>query len=398
MSRCVRTDGLLEATFNGGGLSRDQIDHAVACVECARTLAQARRFEDELRRVGMDLTPESMADAIDAGAGASDGMGGRTMGWPIRWAWAAAAAGAVLIGAVWLGGTMNESVPSGESRGPSDERVLAWANGIEEAARRSQGLWNPDQPWKLVRSERCGTSAMAFFEGQAANAERVYVWATGPVELGSPTAAGRGATVDDARAARFRATLPPCDIIVDSVAEDLSEIGGARELWTSVTGEEQPEGAVRLIGATPIADGHRAGPEAETAIPTFLVLLERQTDAAHWVEQASVSVTDRTWAIGSDVALQREGSPETMRVFGDQRHIDETVFAWIDDPRVRSVDIWIPRERATLRYSVTSPGFLLRVDARVGPVDEMEYQFLDSVGAVIASGSVTPWPIDGAGN
>ena len=80
-----------------------------------------------------------------------------------------------------------------------------------------------------------------------------------------------------------------------------------------------------------------------------------------------------------------------MRVFGDQRHIDETVFAWIDDPRVRSVDIWIPREGLTLRYSVTTPGFLARFDARVGSVDEMTYQFRDSLGSIIASGSVTPW-------
>lgn len=390
MSRCARTSVLLDATFTGSGLIRAQIDHAAACAECARALAQARRFDDELRRVGLELTPEASAHAVAANGGVSDVMKGRTMGWPLRWAWAAAAASAVVIGVVWLGSNIDESVAPGEGRGPSDESVISWANGIEESARRSQGLWSPDQPWELVRSERCGASAIAFFEGESAIGERMYVWASGPVDLGSATATGRGATVDDARAARFRASLPPCDIVLDSVADDLGEIGGARELWTSVTGEEVPEGEVRLIGATPIADGHRAGPEAETAIPTFLVLLERRTDAAHWVEQASVSVTNG-WAIGSDVGHERAGSPETMRVFGDQRHIDETVFAWIDDPRVRSVDIWIPREGLTLRYSVTTPGFLARFDARVGSVDEMTYQFRDSLGSIIASGSVTPW-------
>lgn len=56
-----------------------------------------------------------------------------------------------------------------------------------------------------------------------------------------------------------------------------------------------------------------------------------------------------------------------------------------------SADIWIPREGVTLRYSVNTPGFLARFDARVGSVDEMTYQFRDGLGLVIASGSVTPW-------
>ena len=147
----------------------------------------------------------------------------------------------------------------------------------------------------------------------------------------------------------------------------------------SVTGELGPEGQVRLVGATSIADGHRAGPNPESArvVPRFLVLLEGETDAADWVEQASVSVTDG-WAMGSDVGLQPVASPETMRVFADPGHIDETVFAWI--------------EAVTLRYSVTGPGFIARFDARVGSVDEMENQFRDSLGAVIASRSVAPWP------
>ena len=79
-------------------------------------------------------------------------------------------------------------------------------------------------------------------------------------------------------------------------------------------------------------------------------------------------------------------------MLADLGHIDETAFAWVDDPRVGSVDIWIPREAVTLRYSVTTPGFIARFDARVGAVDEMEYRFRDSVGTVIASGSVAPWP------
>ena len=397
MSRCGQTETLLDVVFSGAGLSSGQMDHATECAECGRSLAQARRFEDELHRVGAELTPESLAPAFAMSPVATESTGGPKVRSPYRWAGAGVAA-AIAISAVWVvGSALQERATPGQTGSPaSDEQVVAWAMGIEETARRSMGLWDPDQPpWELVRSERCGGSSIAFFEGVWANQERLYVWAAGSVGDRSLTASGRVETVDAVEVARLRATLPPCDIVVDRAAADLDEIGGARELWTSVTGEEEPEGTVRLIGATPIADGHRAGLNAETAIPTFLVLLERQTDAAHWVEQASVSVGNN-WAIGSDVGIEREGTPETMRVFAEGRHIDETVFAWIDDDQVRSVDIWIPREGVTLRYSVTVPGFLARFDARVGSVDEMEYQFRDSAGSVVASGSVTPWPSDAA--
>lgn len=397
MSRCGQTETLLDVVFSGAGLSSDQMGHATECAECARSLAQARRFEDELHRAGAELTPESLAPAFAMSPVATESTGGPRVRSPYRWTGAGVAA-AIAISAVWVvGSALQERATPGQTGSrPSDDQVVAWAMGIEEIARRSQGLWNPAQPsWELVRSERCGGSSIAFFEGVwGPNEERMYAWGVGPIGARTLTASGRGETVDAVEVARLRVELPPCDIVVDRVAADLDEIGGARELWTSVTGEEEPEGEVRLIGATPIADGHRSGLNAETALPTFLVLLERQTDAAHWVEQASVSVTN-TWAMGSDVGIEREGFPEAMRVFAEGRHIDETVFAWIDDERVRSVDIWIPREGVTLRYSVASPGFLARFDARVGSVDEMEYQFRDSLGTVIASGSVAPWPVAG---
>jgi hypothetical protein len=60
MSRCAQTDGLLDAVFASADLTRSQADHAAGCSECARALAQARRFDGELDRTGAELSPELM--------------------------------------------------------------------------------------------------------------------------------------------------------------------------------------------------------------------------------------------------------------------------------------------------------------------------------------------------
>lgn len=209
-----------------------------------------------------------------------------------------------------------------------------------------------------------------------------------------PTTTGRSDSVDDRTAAKLRATLPPCDLVLDRVAHAVfDEVGDARDLWTLTTGDEDFEGEARVIGATPIREGHRSGPNGEEATPTFLMLLERQTDQAYSIERASIGVTDGWTTVGSNAEsdVARQGRPDSMRVFGDPGHLDETLFGWIDDPRVRAVDILIPREGTVLRYSVTRPGFLVRFDARVGPIDEMQFELIDTAGAVLVGGSVIPW-------
>jgi len=64
MSRCRQTDALLDTGFAGTGLTREQADHAARCSECARALAQARRFDGELHRVGAELSPEPVPSAV----------------------------------------------------------------------------------------------------------------------------------------------------------------------------------------------------------------------------------------------------------------------------------------------------------------------------------------------
>lgn len=101
MSRCAQTDAILEASF-GSGITRVEAVHAAQCPECARALAVARRFENELRTAGAELSPEPMP-APEEVVMVTDGSDS-----PARRGWIRIAAGAavtaVLVGAFYVGG------------------------------------------------------------------------------------------------------------------------------------------------------------------------------------------------------------------------------------------------------------------------------------------------------
>jgi hypothetical protein len=388
MSRCSRTDALLDASLRGDVLTGSEADHATNCAECARTLAEARRFERELQTVGTELSPEPTPGGMITATAATN-----RDGWSVNRRFAvgggitAAVVVALVVGSFEPGGADEGSARQGAT---ADARTDEWVQSARTFVTRADPDGGGAAGWEPVRIERCGRTGLAFFEATATDGLPLYRWAMGSVDMAVPQASGQVRSVDDANVARLRSTLPPCHMVTDAVTAPVFEIGGPRELWAVTTGEEDIEGEVHVIGATTASERHRRGPLGEEELPTYLVVLDRQTDDAHWVERASISVADG-WAIGSDVAVERSGAPRAMQVFADPGYLDETLFAWIDDPDVRAVDIWVPREARVLRYTVAAPGFVIQFDARVGPVDEMSYELLDEHGAVLAAGAVAPW-------
>lgn len=397
MNRCPQTDAVLEVTFAGDDLTGAQAAHVASCSECAHAVAHARRFESELNLTGADLAPEQMPSPATIGADTPAGRGGRTVKWRrvIVGGVATLMLAAVLSGQ-WLGGTA--SLGRGEddpgSSPPPDDETMDWAEATREVLQVRAGRANVDA-WITSRVERCGDVGVVFFESTPEDGERRYFWGSGHIGVDGLSASGVSESVDAAEVARLRASLPVCRIVVDAVARRvLDAVGDSRDLWTLATGQEVGEGTTRIIGATPIADGHRAGPAGEDPIPTFLFVLDRRSTAEYWIERPTISITGGSTVVGvnQEAVVGRSGKPPTMQVFADPDQVSETAFAWIDDPRVRAVDILVPREHSVLRYSVAAPGFLIQFDARVGPVDEMQYRFIDEGGSLITSGSVAAWP------
>lgn len=80
MSRCARTEQLLDAAFAGVDLTRRQAKHLAACAECARALALLRRFDSRLGAVGRQVAPERLG-AIHDLIGVSIPREGDTVSW-----------------------------------------------------------------------------------------------------------------------------------------------------------------------------------------------------------------------------------------------------------------------------------------------------------------------------
>jgi anti-sigma factor RsiW len=65
MSRCSSTPSVLDVVLDGDDLTARERAHVAGCGDCAREVARARRFDTELRSVGIDLTPVPLPDARD---------------------------------------------------------------------------------------------------------------------------------------------------------------------------------------------------------------------------------------------------------------------------------------------------------------------------------------------
>ncbi len=102
MNRCGRTEAIVDTLLDGAALSRDQVEHATTCADCARRVAQARRFEEELHRVGDALTPEPLAPILATSHAMTGGTGHAVLGRQSWWAGLGVAV-AVLVTIVWAG-------------------------------------------------------------------------------------------------------------------------------------------------------------------------------------------------------------------------------------------------------------------------------------------------------
>lgn len=207
MSRCRQTERLLDVTFSGSDLTRVQADHAVACGDCARALAEARRFDRELGRIGHDLAAEPMTATGPDPARRASTMSPPRLGHPLtwgrgRWAFVLAAVAVVLIAVMGVVRAPNPVVANWTSVPTSSERDALEADTVRacrEQATRQQRVgreadWPEDPSLQsvfrlpLVAHDQRGEASAALFaaeEGEAMICAVIPVAGQPPyVELG----------------------------------------------------------------------------------------------------------------------------------------------------------------------------------------------------------------------
>lgn len=339
MSRCRRTDELLDVVFSGVGLTRSQADHLGSCSECARTLALAGRFDSELRGVGAELVPEPAASyETPSGPPATIPKGGHGM-W--RGGLLAATAVAVIALAVvgiqlWRGGT---NIGLVQADGVDAEQLAGWLDrSVAVAHDRAQPGGTSLEGWEPARVEVCGDAVVAFFD-RAGGVDHGYLWAIGRPSniIDRSIETGWSRTPSTLDVAVRRAELPVCDVALDDTP---GEPGGAD---------------------LPVA------PQVVVRVPDFLWMGDP--------EDAPIEVE----VVGGD--------PRDPVEVGIAR--DAYLHAELDDASVRAVDIVTTDRR--YRYTVGVPGFIILANV---VDDAIRFELLDAEGDIVAAGPVEEWPAD----
>ena len=220
MSRCHQTDALLDATFAGSDLTRQQAAHVAHCAECARALSDTRRFDAALARVGLDLSPALAPSATEVlAADGSHTKEGRLM-MTVRRGLISSVAGAVVIGSIligarWLSG---EGPPAGIGSGPPAVALSGpledWLHDAEVATAASTGEILVGDASRLVRAEECGRDFTVVLQNDEG---RDFYWVSGPKEDGREATGGRSRSVFAAEVARDRAADGAlCERIVEA--------------------------------------------------------------------------------------------------------------------------------------------------------------------------------------
>ena len=403
MSRCRQTDAILDATFAGAGLTRAEAAHVADCGECARATSQVRRFDAELGRVGVDLSPEPMPAGAELAAVTtpSPERGGRSMTLR-RSLVGGAAAAAVLLAAVvfgggqWLGSTFGGALPPG---GIASEDLNAWLDNALASVIDETGRGARPADWEPVQVEECGTTAIAFFAERDPDSNRAFRWAVGePGRLPMVDAGGLTGTLTDAGVAAIRGSLPVCSLIVDpALGEEQTRdaLQRAREAWdasaTVRMGAPIPDPEV--LEDAQITNMSRIGRDL------YGVVLEYRDGTVARVDRVMLSVAgDGTFEV-QNAGLDEAGA-QPLVVYRDPTFGAATYFAFTGDSGAAAMEFIGPGK--VLRYPVSGSGFMLE---GVVPVDAVtEYRILDAEGRSLASGRIEVWcrgeedtPLPGAG-
>jgi hypothetical protein len=387
MSRCRQTDALLDAAFAGTQLTRARAAHAAHCVECARALARARRFEAELLSVGELVAPERLT-LEGAPAVMQVGPGGllKTMR---RGLLGSALVTVVFVAVAMNGGGWLGEVTSGffAPANAIPPRVLnSWLDRaldavIDETGRHTQAI-----EWEPTQVETCGRTAIAFYQEKDADGVRAYRWAVGePMNrIATLRAGGLAGSLWHPEVAELRAQMPVCDVSLDAsltVDETMAALDGARRLWeTEVHG---------FGGSAPIPETRdlvlsRVMEAAQGAPHDYLVLLERPNRTG--IDRIGIfEETDDSFRVQN--ASSDAGFVEPSVVYRESTSLGFAYFGVTEGSEIRAVELVGPTQ--TLRYSVSSQGFILQLADM--PKEITAFRLLDASGDVRSEGEIETW-------
>jgi len=380
-----QTDAIERQLARGEPLSAAQAEHARDCPTCGATIAAAGRLDASLPNVVRRMVVEPLP-AADELLRPTERRG------PWRGAalLATAGAAAVLVAAVVVGGRLiglSGMAPGSSGSGSAGipqtgdvpDDMAAWVAEADASILDHIDRQLPASGLELVRLERCGDTALAFFADSQPSEIGPLLAGLGNYREPSSGASSGGvaSSVDEPEEAYGRSQLEPCEVVVDTV----------------LTHEEALAAYVAsLAGNDRVRDPQVLATKMVTADIALAYLTEVQTDDGRPHQQVLVLRRGGgAWAVtgaqGGDFPVERSAVGVTPLGVAKGMPDDRWAAVGLTNDN-GGVAVEIDFDGFPHRYPFSGGAFVIQLPADVG--FQLPYRLLDADGNVISEGTSQP--------
>lgn len=389
MNACRQTDAIEQRLAAGRELSAAQTEHARGCATCGATMAAAAHLDASLPSVVSRMITEPVPAAEQLLRATERRAPWRAVALLASVATAAAAAVVVVL-AILAGQFIGVTGPApggGASSAPGAvERIGSVpADMAGWAAAASESIWEhmdrplPAPELTLVRLERCGDTALAFFADPQPSDVGPLLFGRGnyrepPFEAGF---GGAASSVDEPEAAYARSQGDSCEVVYDTV---VSPDDALAAYVSFVAGDDR------------VRDPQVLATKMVTADVALAYVTEIQTDDGRPQQQVLVLRREGdAWAVNGAQGgeLPVLGSPVGVTPLGVTRGMPDVRWAAVgrmEDESVVAVELDFAG--FTHRYPFSGGAFVIQLPPDAGP--GLRYRLLDVDGTVISAGTSQP--------
>lgn len=390
MSRCRQTDAIEQRLARGQELRPPEAEHAGGCASCGATLAAADRLAASLPV----LVPRMITEPLPP-ADQLLGIRERRAPWrgvALLASAATVAAAAVLVGVVVLagqfigitgpapggGGAWSPS-PGTRTTGSVPADMAAWVAAADDVIWEHQDRPLPAPDLTLVRLERCGDVALAFFADPSPSDVGPLLFGLGdyrqpPFEAGF---GGVASSVDEPEAAHARSQREPCAVVFDTVVSHDEALAAYVTFLRDDARVRDPRVLATKMVTADVALAYVTEIQADDGQPHQQVLVLRRERGAWTVAGAQGGDLP---VVGFSVGVTPLGVAKGMP---DARW---AAAGRTDDERVVAVELDF--EGFAHRYPVSGGAFVIQLPPDVG--FELPYRLLDARGNVVSEATSQP--------
>jgi hypothetical protein len=391
MTACRQTDAIERRLARGRQLTSGQAEHARGCPACGATVAAAARLDASLptavRRMVIEPLPP-VAELLDAGE--------RRRGWRfvsgLGAVGAAAAGAAVIVVAILAGPFIGGGEDSGDGSSPGSSSRTAEVGAVPPnmapwVFEADDSIWDHmDRPpagfgrvlnLPLMRLERCGDSALAFFADLEPSDPMLYGIGNYRVEPFEAGSGGVAASLDETEAAYARTQFEPCDVVFDTVVRHDDALAAYLSFLNGDDRVRDPQILATKLVTNDIALAYVTEIQIDDGEPHQQVLVLRHEGGAWAV----------TGAQGGDLPVV--GSAVGVTPLGGAKGMPDERMAAVgrtDDERVVAVELDF--EGFPHRYPISGGAFVIQLPPNAG--FGLPYRLIDADGGVVAEGVTQP--------